>query len=401
MLKAARTSETSARVSPERLESMGKRAAETWRAGLHDNLSEAVVQAVKTAGLTREQVRRVVEFTNHEAFLREFQKEGAHRVVDFGDHGPADPAYVLQVLNNGAHGGHPVEHNVSDYNSPPTSSKEASAAEEDALRDMFGAPPPELPYAAPLGEADRLRVKLAGIRDHLTSQLTGLERAYADLSDQLHWHVKQAALNGVSLGEVMSAWEPIAPSEAHIKAAFELLAPRLLREGVFSSQEEMFGSLDKTASAGMVVNPTHPLIESFDAYCECLSKLAETRAERAEVITGLSQLTDFVKNADAVGAGRAVGGAAKAFGAARGLAERASGPAARAAEGLLGETAGQVVGGAVKYSPHLAAAVAANEARRHLMYSPTTRPVVDAVLQQVPMTPQYQQHNWDIATGQS
>lgn len=392
MLKAARTSETSARVSPERLESMGKRAAETWRAGLHDNLSEAVVQVVKTAGLTREQVRRVVEFTNHEAFLREFQKEGAHRVVDFGDHGPADPAYVLQVLNSGAHGGHPVEHSVSDYNSPPTSSKEASAAEEDALRDMFGAPPPELPYAAPLGEADRLRVKLAGIRDHLTSQLTGLERAYADLSDQLHWHVKQAALNGVSLGEVMGAWEPIAPSEAHIKAAFELLAPRLLREGVFSSQEEMFGSLDKTASAGMVVNPAHPLIESFDAYCECLSKLAETRAERAEVITGLSQLTDFVKNGNAVSA---------AYGKAKDLALRASVPAASVARELGGETAGQVVGGAVRHAPLIAAGIAANEARRHLMYSPTTRPVVDAVLQQVPMTPQYQQHNWDIATGQS
>lgn len=90
-------------VSGEHLEVLGKQAASKWATGEHPTLADAVLEQVKEAGLSPEQVKRVVEFANTDAYLTEFKKEGAnHRFVDFGRSGPADPAEVLKSLNLGA-----------------------------------------------------------------------------------------------------------------------------------------------------------------------------------------------------------------------------------------------------------------------------------------------------------
>lgn len=104
--------------SGEDLEVLGKYAAEQFAKRRCASLSDAVVAAVKEAGLSPEQVRRVVEFANTNAFLAEHKKEGAvNRYVDFVG-GPADPAEVLRDLNDGG-GGTVFDRGVADYSLPP------------------------------------------------------------------------------------------------------------------------------------------------------------------------------------------------------------------------------------------------------------------------------------------
>ena len=101
-------------VSGEHLEVLGKYAARAWDRGDYNTLNEAVVGTVRDEHLSPEQVRRVVEFCNGEAYLSEFRKEGSkHRVVHFAC-GPADPGVVLRDLNDGG-GGSVVDTGDGDY----------------------------------------------------------------------------------------------------------------------------------------------------------------------------------------------------------------------------------------------------------------------------------------------
>ncbi len=376
-------------ISGEHLEVLGKQASDRWLAGQHKTLTESVVESVKHAGLSPEQVRRVVEFANTDAFQREFKKESAlHRVVHFAG-GPADPGDVLRDLNDGG-GGSVFDRGTSDYNQPP-GEKTSSARAEEALFGMLSGSEAPLPEVSPLGDAVALRDKLAAMNDHMTSELSGLEVMFGDLSERLFDGVKQAALGGVPLGFIASAFESVAPSEDHIKVAFGYLAPRLLHDGVFSSMEAMDASVEKTAGA-RIPNPSHPLLVDFVEYCESLSKLAETRAAQQEVRVGLNELTQFLK---AAGKG-ILPKAWQALGSAGEVAGKAVAPIAEHLYTGSGGRAADVTRKAVQYGVPL---IAANEVRRQLKYSPAFQGVKDTALSVVPMTPQYQQREYEIATG--
>jgi hypothetical protein len=380
-------------VSGEHLEVLGKHASDLWQSGRCDTLNEAVVATVKHAGLSPEQVRRVVEFTNTHAYLTEFKKEGQHKVIDFGPGGPADASDILKDLNDGG-GGSVYDRGTLDYRDPPKETKIASVRAERELVELFGSDA-ALPYENPLGEAMDVRDKLAAANDHLLAQVSGLEVMYADLSDRVYHQLKQASLAGVPLSDVLVAWQTVSPGDDYIKVAFQLFSPRLLREGVFGSLEQMTGSVDKLASVG-IVNTDHPLVGEFGEFCEVLQKLAEARAAREEVRVALDQMTGFLKEAGGI------------YGKAKEIAGKAAGPASKAVgkavRVLAGEDAARTAEGVahfgVKHAPTAAVLAGANEVRRRMQYGPVGRQVSDAVLKHVPMTPQYQQHNYEIATGQ-
>ena len=106
-------------VSGEELETLGRQAASAWRRGEHKSLSDSVVETVKQAHLSPEQVRRVVEFTNQSAYVEEFREsKEAHRVVDFPG-GPADPSAVIMDLNDGG-GGTINDDGSLDYSLSPS-----------------------------------------------------------------------------------------------------------------------------------------------------------------------------------------------------------------------------------------------------------------------------------------
>lgn len=388
-------------VSGEHLEVLGKRASALWSSGSASTLSEAVIGVVKQAGLSPEQVKRVIEFANTEAYLTEFKKEGSHRVVSFAG-GPANPSEVFKDLNDGG-GGSVFDRGTGDYKHPPSQVKTSSISSEsmDKTASVEGSPDAfeafltstsgsaEYPYANPYGEVMDLRDKLASQYDSLTSEIGGLESAYADLAERVYFGVKQAALAGRTLGEVVQVWSTAIPSADHVKLAFELFTPRLLREQVFHTAQELLDSTEKTGSVRMV-NSKHPMVTDYQEYCEVLSKLAQARGAREEVKEALGELTLSLKQAAVI---PAITGAASRAGKSVGSAGK------NVAEKIIGagdgaDMVGSALEKATKYSPHAAAVIGANEVRRHLKYSPTWNKFQSVAN---PQSDQYRQREYEIA----
>lgn len=360
-------------VSGEHLEVLGKRAAALFSDGREKNLSDAVVSVVKTAGLSPEQVKRVVEFANTSAYLSDFNKEGSpHRVVDFGPGGLADPAVVLQDLNDGG-GGSRFDSGSFDYHSPPEQSKTASAFEDVAFQQMFATSGAEYPEVNPLGEAIDLRDKLASAYETTTSMLSSLEVMYDDLRGRLFDNVKQASLHGHSLAEIVKIWEGVAPSHEHVKVAFQAVMDPLVDNGVFRNHEEVADSLSKHASA-RIPDLTHPLVVDFQDFCEVSTKLAHAREAQQELGEGVARLTSFLKESSEglIGYGKRL---------LRGA-------------GNLGESVGDVIAGeggkevgrrAGKVVLLSAGALGANE----MLNRPTSRKVVRGLAAVTPGTDEY------------
>lgn len=398
-------------ISGEHLETLGKKAAADWCSGKCASLSESVVNVVREERLAPEQVRRVVEFCNQDAYLREFRKEGqVNRVVHF-DCGPADPAQVLQDLNDGG-GGTVYDDGNLDYQMPPVAGGTKTASADLTKTASAGELPPD-PYEAgfwalfgPQGEepvADnreifRVREKLADARSHVASELDLLESNYREAGEALYCQVKSAALNGMPLGHMVSAWGFVQEDPAFVKAAFDLLSPRLRADGVFGSYEEMGASLEKAASARAIVNPEHPLMVRYAEFCESLQKLAELRAIHGELDLGYRQAHEIVKQA-------ALGGAAGTVVRGAQRASRAIDKAAPAvAKALAGAdnvgTLAPVLATGTKAVGAGGALLAGNAAVQSVTDRPAVRKALGIAKSTVPGTQEYQLRRYRTMTGQ-
>lgn len=134
-------------LSAEQLIALGKTAAkQADSSGIP--LTDAVVRSVGMTKLNSEQIRRIVEAANHEAFDRKFASMSADmRVVELNG-GPANPEAVIERLNAAALPTK-VAHqmNTNDYLLPPSYApaqvtpdlpnvKEAAAESVHSLRDL-------------------------------------------------------------------------------------------------------------------------------------------------------------------------------------------------------------------------------------------------------------------------
>lgn len=368
----------------EELEVLGKEAATRYTQGASANLTEAVVDVVKTAGLSPEQVRRVTEFANIDAFHQDFRKEGAgHRVVEF-DGGPADFPTILRDLNDGG-GGTVFDKHAFDYSSPPpdvpgmaSTNEDLLGLENEKLASAFGVEEEPLPFVDPMRPALDMQDKLARMESEITADLNHLEGQYLDVVDGLVHEVKQASLTGTDLGQIVQAWSTVTDHPEYIKAAFAQLTPRLLEGEVFPSKGAIGESLMKTASSG-VTNPEHPLVVRFQDFCETLTKMAEARAARTEVTGHQESMAAFVKSA-----GSKMEAAKKAWGATTEAARKAAPVVGETLRGA-GNVAGDVAETVVPYAPHLAVVGAGLKAREEVRYSPK----IQRALSHVPGTKQY------------
>jgi hypothetical protein len=411
-------------VSGEELEMFGKKAASLYTCGGISTLNEAVVETVKHAGLSPEQVRRVVEFTNQTAYLHEFQKEGSpHKYIEFHG-GPANPAEVIKDLNDGG-GGTVFDRGAVDYASPPPTEKVATIharnraalglekvaavvetrpdPAELAFEQMFRVNEEVIPYAEPLQDSIAMRDKLAAAMDGFGADLNALEGEYAIACDQLYSLVKQASLEGTPLGHILQAWRDVTPGEGYVKAAFSLIGPRLIQEGVFEGLDAVGASIEKIAGEHVMVNQAHPIVGTFAAFCTTLDKLASTRAAQEEVVDYHNRLTWFLKQA-APEAGvlaklRSEGGLLpKVWGGAKQLAESAAKPVGAAA-GLLHPALQGPAETVVRHLPHAAAALGAKEVYdRGIKYGPGQLPLRYAK-SHIPGTREYYVRQYNLQQG--
>lgn len=383
-------------MSGEELELLGKAASALYsKSGTP--LTQAVVEIVKHAGLGPEQVRRVAEFANVNAYLQEFQKCGNdHRYVQFNG-GPADIPAILRDLNDGG-GGTVFDRGIADYGHAPVDvAKLASrnmdrlGAEDQKLASMFQSKDQALPYADPLGDAYSTYTKLASARELVTHELGEAESLYAGVVNSIFETVKQAALEGVPLGHIVQAWSTVTDEPDFMKAAFAVLTPRLMDNQVFPSVEHLGESLEKMAS-GLTVDPSHPLVHDFRDFCELLDKMASLRVTREELTDGMDHLGTFLRGA--------IEKTSTVWSSATHAAASAAKPAAEIA-GQLHPLVGKGVGAAVQYSPHLATLAGAIALKDHIENDPGRKwGVVRKGVALVPGTKSYDQRIQAMQYGQ-
>lgn len=362
-------------VSGAELEKLGKEAARRWCDGSASSLHEAVVGLVKTARLSPEQVRRVVEFTNVTAYLNSFQKSGSeHRYIDFGDSGPAHPAAVLQDLNDGGGG------TVFDMG---TRARHQVDSIDDATfyREMFpktASAKPEAP-ADPLAPVKTARAELLQAKKEAEEFLRGQEYGFQLARTKLASEVQDVLLGGFHLGDVVNALGSTGASPDLLKVAMLDVLNQMVSSGVFRGKTAAVESLQKTAGEGDV-DLEHPLLAQFSEYTGHLAKLAHARKFLAEVDQGLAQLESFSKKANEHGVIGA--GARHLWNASKSVGETGR----NVGRWLGGETGANIGYAAGRAGTLLAPLIAANEVYKR---APILQKGVSAAKSVVPGTDEY------------
>lgn len=225
-------------VDPSHLMTLGKDAARLSKtAGI--SLTNAVVHTVGMEKLNSEQVRRVVEFTNIEAFNDKFASMDAehHRFVDI-DNGPADPAQVLQSLSSeqqvkGAAG-------ALEYSMPPIKlANQQHYSDSGVFRTRTGV----------LGEVLSLQHKLASSLEDVVGRAESASFCMEQALESLEGHLKRAEIGGALLSEVFGEWARL--DEPLAKVAFAKLR----------------GSIPEAVKvAGRRIDPSHEVMSCFDTF---------------------------------------------------------------------------------------------------------------------------------------
>lgn len=393
----------------EELETFGKHASKLYLAGQCETLSEAVVESVKTAGLSPEQVRRVVEFTNTSAYLEKFSSAGPeHKVVVF-DGGPASFPDVIRDLNDGS-GGTVFDKAASmgDYALPPPDVSQLASDNllrlghfDEKLAAAFAVDEIPIPFEEPLREAADMKDKIAGLYNEATHELSGLETRYMDVCDLLFGQVKQASLDGVPLGHTIQIWQSVETNPEFCKVAFEMLAPRLVENEVFKTSVDIASSLEKTAGVGRV-NPDHPMVGIFEDFCDTLMKMAATRAVQIDAADQLDVLSTFLKKASAAGeaAKETVGAVPKVWKAVTEATAKASKPVDKYVTKALGPSAGWAASRGLKYAPHIGAALVGEEVYQKAKANPAANAAGNFVASRVPYTHASLIRQYNLQMGQ-
>jgi hypothetical protein len=253
-------------VDPAHLEELGKAAA-----GLADStgitLGSAVVRVIGREKLSAEQVRRVVEFTNIEAFNKKFAAlHGSMRAVHF-DGGPADPVRVLQDLNDGAR---PKEVTMEsmDYEVPPMAEKTSAMPSPDIERSATGI----------LGDVRGLQRKLASAHDEIVQGAEAAALVMQETLDGLVGHIKRASMQGAGSNEILDAWVRVNPEVAK-------LAYARLRDVMVPGAK----------TAGRRIDPEHPVVGLFVEFVKAAQVHTAYRAALRSLDAELSKIAAWMQ----------------------------------------------------------------------------------------------------------
>lgn len=190
-------------VSPDQLLQIGKTAAHTSEtSGM--SLTDAVVRSIGMTKLNEEQIRRVAEAANHEAYNRKFASmEASMRVVDL-DGGPADPSAVIDRLHAAAQ---PVPaSSYSDYGMAPEP-KTAS------FRPLSG-PDFTTTKVAALSEVQDLRDRLKIAHEEMVGQVAAVQSYVHESVEKLASLTRTAVDEGAFYEDFERAWGAISPKHA-------------------------------------------------------------------------------------------------------------------------------------------------------------------------------------------
>ena len=318
-----------AKLSPEDLQSMGKRASAAYLCdGVSLNCS-IVKLAQEHPSISPHQVRRVVEYANTETFQSLFEKQAGDKNIEFP---LADPGVILRDLNDGARP-QIMAPPPSEYGRDPVKNASVNVRADVKLAQAFGRTidwdtralsedltKEAMDYAQTGGKYADLVIKdlnkmtspgaiKSASQNHypesdpfrdLFAAKQKMAKAVEDLQgarDHNRYLLKEAAINlqntvrqhlldENSFGEAVHAIGSVPSHSTTQKIAMQCIADDLQRRGVNfvelqanAAQYEM----EKGASY-RVVNPEHPVVQAYAAFAKVaeVSGDLETKLKEAQ-----------------------------------------------------------------------------------------------------------------------
>ena len=263
---------------------MAKEAVASWSAAKHATLNMAVAHQIKCAGsMSRDQMQRLVEATNQEAYRMEHTtKTGSHRVVDFR----GGLARFEDVVKQATGLPDPMTfHDMSDYLSPPAASKTASW---DEIMGVEGIEKKAARHVEPYSgiTLEKLASRLEHAVEQARSEFDVAQLSMPSVRDELVGQMKRAHREGASLGEIAQLLGHVDPDPDFLKAAFELAHPVLSR----GHTEESYASSIKEAHAVGTPNLEHPLALAYRELIDASTKVAAAREVLIETEQALERV---------------------------------------------------------------------------------------------------------------
>lgn len=257
-------------VDASHLEALGKMAARTAESG-DLSLTEAVINTAGPEHLNSEQVRRVVEYANTEAFNQKFASiSGSRRVVHI-DGGPADPVEVLQSLNDAAR---PREVAIDsfEYSMPPDRFNKTASASMFHTTDRT--------VGGVIGEVRSLQHQLDAAHDSLCQDVEAAKSAMNGSLVNLAMSVRDATNQGALDSEILEAWEAVSPDLA--KTAFDRTRSFMRDSGV--------------KVAGRSVNPEHSVVQHFEDFVKSASSYGAHHKALMSVEAEIIKVASWLKS---------------------------------------------------------------------------------------------------------
>lgn len=286
-----------AKLSPESLEMMGKEAATMFlRDGvsLNDSISKLAAQHDY---ISPEQVKRVVEFANTAVYLAKHdQDKTAGSDHSYPQFDLADAGRVIQDLSDGARPTVVTNTDV-DYNRQIKKVKISSKETEQGLADMFKTASAEKDYSKEtiVHEVMSAKETLTALQDNLMDRYNQHESLFKEAASEFYDVLKRHILDGGSFGEAYAATETITGDET--KTLLEPIVGRLIQEKVASVSQLKKQLAEGEKLAHGLVDPSHPLIQSYSAMIMSGEDLRTTMTALSEVQSELSDVNTFIKNA--------------------------------------------------------------------------------------------------------
>lgn len=257
-------------VDPTHLEELGKAAAVLSDTS-NMSLTKAVIETIGMEKLNSEQVRRVVEHANHEAFNRKYSSLAADmRVVDI-DGGPADPNAVLRALNIAA-APREVRMESLDYSYAPqhktaalgnSIEKIASRTVDGVRQDVYG-----------------LRGKLAAAHEEIVGQRDASKLLLNDAFVRLHEAVKSAALEGATREDLWESWSRIDAEAA--RSAYQKLA-------------QLCPPRDRGVKVSHQINPAHAVVTRFSEFSKHAQDFVTRETARRNLELQMTEIDGYLK----------------------------------------------------------------------------------------------------------
>lgn len=240
--------------------------------------------------MSREQMTRVVEFTNRHAYLDYHNNKlaGAHRYVEF----PGGPARVDEVIKQATGSPEPVVYrSLADYQHAPASREKQASWEQLFGVEKFAfskeATGEAEAAAAAFRELHHLRSKLASaiqqVRGEMDQGDVDLDYARSGLVE----HMKRAMQEGATLRDLVRGMAEVSTDPAMMQTAFKLAHPTLMR--VLGNDAGAYTESMKTASAG-VLDREHPLLAAYANLIQTSAKMAAQRMVLTDLREKLAQV---------------------------------------------------------------------------------------------------------------